>query len=115
MAWSAGIDFWDDMGHKIPDMKAALVVHEKFVLEDGAIVEIKAWQVPKNAEHPEGYKYSMVYIDPQCRRALGYDNSKRQGHHRHNYDVQTPFEFESIDELMSRFLSEVKKLRGEPQ
>ena len=103
------------MGYKIPGMRAELVVHEKFVLEDNAIVEIKAWQVPKSAEHPEEYKYSMVYIDPQHRRAIGYDNSKRQDHHRHYYGVQTPSKFESIDELMRRFLNEVRQLRGELQ
>jgi len=94
-------------------MDAKLVVHEKMVYADGSIVEIKAWEVPKTQTRPEGYKYSMVYIDLHGQRALGYDNSKQQGHHKHVYEKQLPVEFRSIDELLHVFLEEVEALRGE--
>ncbi len=94
-------------------MDAVLITHEKFVYADGAIVEIKAWQVPKSELRPEGYKYSLVYIDPDGNRAIGYDNSKQQGHHKHIYDKQSPVEFETIEKLLQEFLSEVRVLRGE--
>ena len=94
-------------------MDAELIVHEKFVYEDGAIVEIKAWQISRSKLRPEGYKYSLVYIDPDGNRVIGYDNSKQQGHHKHIRDMQTPIVFESIEKLLQGFLSEVRILRGD--
>jgi hypothetical protein len=94
-------------------MRATRVVHEKFAYADGAIVEIKAWQVPKTALRPEGYKYSMAYIDTAGQRVLGYDNAHQKGHHRHYHQHQTPVEFNSLDGLIQQFLAEVKKIRGE--
>lgn len=95
-------------------MKAVLIIHEKFVYADGAIVEIKAWQVPKTPLRPEGYKYALVYIDVKGKRVLGYDNSKQQGHHKHVRGEKVSFSFVSIPDLLNRFLAEVKAIRGEP-
>lgn len=94
-------------------MDAKIVIHEKFVYGDGSIVEIKAWEVPKTDSRPEGYKYSLVYIDSDGLRAIGYDNSKQQGHHKHVYDKQMSFAFTSLKELVDQFYQEVQKLRGE--
>ena len=72
---------------------------------------MKAWRVPKTETMPEGVKYSLVYIDKQGKRALGYDNAEGKGHHRHEGEEETPFEFKSIDALIERFLGEISERR----
>ena len=74
-------------------------------------MEMKAWSVPKTNKTPEGYKYSLVYIDPQGKRILGYDNAEGKGHHRHWGKKEETVSFGSIEELTKKFLSEVQSVR----
>ena len=74
-------------------------------------MEIKAWSVPKTTTMPEGIKYSLVYIDKEGNRVLGYDNAEGKGHHRHEGRDEAPFEFRSIDVLIERFLDEISERR----
>lgn len=103
------------MGYSMHHTGARLILRYKRIHEDGEIVELKAWAVPRSAAKPEGLKYSMVYIDASGRRILGYDNAEGKGHHRHVGDVETPFTFESLEALRLKFLDEVSRLRGRPQ
>ena len=64
-------------------MRSRLVVSEKYVFGDGAIVEMKIWGVPPSKRMPDGFKYSLAYIGPDGGRLLGYDNAEGKGHHRH--------------------------------
>lgn len=98
------------MRHNIP-YKAERILREKRVYRDGAILELRAHAVPKSARTPEGYKYSMVYIDSHGNRVLAYDNAEGKGHHKHQSDKESPFDFESIEKLVERFLKEVEVLR----
>jgi hypothetical protein len=81
-------------------------------LPDGSIVAMRAWLVPKSSRTPEGFKYSLVYIDPQGRRALGYDNAEGKGHHRHEGNTETPVDFESIRAHVGLFLAELREKWG---
>ena len=74
-------------------------------------MEVKVWRVPKTPHHPEGFKYSMVYIDESRRRVLGYDNAHGKGHHRHDLEGEKPVLFLSIEGLIDVFLNEVRGLR----
>jgi hypothetical protein len=95
--------------------RGRLLFRFKESYEDGEIVELRAWSVPRSAAKPEGLKYSMVYIDARGRRILGYDNAEGKGHHRHVGDDETPFRFEGLEVLRSNFLDEVSRLRGRQQ
>jgi len=103
------------MGYNMHHNKARLIFRQKHGYENGEIVELKAWAVPRSAAKPEGLKYSLVYIDANGRRILGYDNAEGKGHHRHVGDDETPFTFEGLDALMLKFLDEVSRLRGRHQ
>ena len=92
-------------------MKARLYFRQKHVYLDRSIFEMKVWIVPKSAHHPEGYKYSMVYINRFRKKVIGYDNAHGKGHHRHDSEGEKSFEFLSIEGLMELFLSEVQDLR----
>ena len=58
---------------------------------------------------PEGLKYSLVYIDRDGRRLLGYDNAEGKGHHRHEGDVEEAVRFESMERHIKRFHEELRE------
>jgi hypothetical protein len=90
-------------------MKASLIVHEKLVLDSGAIVEIKVWRLPqRTAERPHGLKYSLFYGRPG-ERIIGYDNEAGKGDHRHFQGVERPYRFSSFEKLMAEFWRDVRK------
>ena len=94
--------------------KATILFWRKTVYRDGSLIEMKAWWVPKTPRTPHGVKYSMVYINAAGERILGYDNAEGKGHHRHERDVETREDFESIEALTAQFLQEVEAIRGNP-
>ena len=92
--------------------KGRLVLHTKYIDELGAIVEMKAYQVPKTMSTPHGYKYSLVYIF-DGRRVVGYDNHEQKGDHRHHRALTLPYAFTSVHRLIDDFLSDVAAIKKE--
>ncbi|MBI4064423.1 MAG: hypothetical protein HY401_09015 [Elusimicrobia bacterium] len=92
-------------------MKARLFFRHKHIYADGAIAEIRAWVVSRDKRTPEGYKYSLVYVDSKGKRLLGYDNAEGKGHHRHEGNREESVKFDSVEELVKRFLVEVQEMR----
>lgn len=78
---------------------------------DGSFVAMKGWEVPPSPQKPEGFRYSLAYIDANGNRVLGYDNAKGKGYHRHEGSRETLMTFTTIDDLVKRFLNEVKAMR----
>ena len=91
-------------------MKAKLVFHTKTVKGD-EIVEVKIWQMLKSLNRPHGIKFSVVYIKGG-KRLLGYDNAKQKGYHRHFLDIEEPYEFVNIWNLIEDFKSDLERIRG---
>ncbi|MBI3593034.1 MAG: hypothetical protein HY099_06110 [Nitrospirae bacterium] len=83
-------------------MNTELLIHDKVEDKYGGIVEVRVWSVPKSADKPHGYKYSLVYIR-HGKRILGYDNAERKGDHRHYGDKEMPYKFKGIDKLFEDF------------
>lgn len=82
--------------------------------ENGDIIELRIFRVPKSPQNPEGISYSCVYIR-NGERLVGYDNfegHEQEGmrHHRHVKDRVMPYEF--IDEwtLIQEFMEDVEKI-----
>lgn len=91
----------------MPNMKAALLKHDKFTDEYGNLVEMKIWKTPANEHTPCGVKYSLVYVvDGQ--RDVGYDNERGKGDHRHLGADESPYRFIDIDLLVEDFLRDVE-------
>lgn len=91
--------------------KAELLVRERIVYPDGALVEMVVWRVPSPvppATH--GFKYRLAYI-VDGERIIGYDNERGKGDHRHFRGAETSYELVSIDELLADFVAEVEKER----
>jgi len=93
--------------------KAVLLLHRRRYYDDGGISEVKLWRlpgpVPGSAHH---FKYSLFYGYPG-RRAIGYDNERGKGDHRHRDGVETPYHFTSLDQLLTDFEADVEALRSE--
>ena len=94
-------------------MKALLAFHDKQVLPDGAIVEMKIWQVAAPvAGSRHRIKYSLFYGLPG-KRLIGYDNESGKGDHRHTKGREEKYPFETVEKLIADFLADVRRLRGE--
>ncbi|HTB66179.1 MAG TPA: DUF6516 family protein [Steroidobacteraceae bacterium] len=94
-------------------MKAVLAFHDKQVLLDGAIVEMKIWEVATpvvGSAHK--LKYSLFY-GANGKRFVGYDNERGKGDHRHIGEYQERYVFTTVEILMADFLADVRRLRGE--
>ena len=94
-------------------MDAVLAYHDKQVLPDGAVVEMKILQITKPVlGSAHGFKYSLFY-GLAGKRLVGYDNERRKGDHRHIADRQSEYEFSTVEQLIADFLADVRRIRGE--
>ncbi len=92
--------------------RAVLLHHDKAGLPDGAVVEMKIWQLPViSAERPHGLKYSLYY-GRDGQRIIGYDNESGKGDHRHYRNHEAPYAFTDVDTLVTDFLADVAKEQG---
>ena len=93
-------------------MKAALLIHERVLFEDGFLIEIKVWRVPDAVlSSSHGLKYSLFYGRAGI-RIVGYDNERGKGDHRHYKQQEQPYEFVSVEKLLADFKADVEKARG---
>ena len=93
-------------------MKAVLAFHDKQVLPDGAIVEMRIWEVATPvAGSAHKLKYSLFH-GAYGKRLVGYDNERGKGDHRHIGEHQERYVFKTVELLMADFLADVRRLRG---
>jgi hypothetical protein len=93
-------------------MKAELLFHQRIDYDDGAIVEMVLWRVPKTVPPTaHGLKYSLYYGRPGVRE-VGYDNERGKGDHRHFQGVETVYGFTTVEQLVADFWADVRRLRG---
>lgn len=93
--------------------KATLAFYDKQVLPDGAIIEMKIWNVPRpvpGSRH--GLKYRLFYGWPGD-RIIGYDNESGKGDHRHFKGEESAYRFTTVEQLIADFLLDVRRLRGQ--
>jgi hypothetical protein len=89
-------------------MKAALIARAKEIRDDGSVVEIVVWRLAQ-ALHPctHHYKYRLYFgSGGHCR--VRYDNERGKGDHRHWGDVEEPYSFVSINQLLDDFQRDVE-------
>jgi hypothetical protein len=93
--------------------KAVLLLHRQRYYDDGVISEMKLWLLPEPVPGSvHRFKYSLFYGYPG-RRAVGYDNERGKGDHRHRDRAETAYRFTSLDQLRADFEADVKLLRSE--
>lgn len=92
---------------------AILVLHEKIVRDDGAIVELVVWQLPRaTSDRPHALKYRL-YFGRGGKCLVRYDNESGKGDHRHVRGKETPYRFVSLAKLRRDFESDMRKYGGE--
>lgn len=95
-------------------MPAVPLISTKRVLEDGAILQVVVWWLPRPVPpSSHRYKYSLFY-GRQGERIVGFDNEHGKGDHRHILGVESPYMFTTIDRLLGDFAAEVERVRGRP-
>ena len=93
--------------------KARRLLHQRIDYDDGAIVEMVLWRTPAAVPpSTHGLKYSLFHGRPGVRE-VGYDNERGKGDHRHFQGVESPYAFSTVEQLMSDFWADVRRLRGE--
>ena len=91
--------------------KAELLFQRRREFDDGAIMEMKIWQVPTPVPPTtHGLKYSLFYGRGGV-RLVGYDNERGKGDHKHLGNVESPYPFSTVDQLMADFLADIQALR----
>ena len=91
---------------------AELITRFKDVTADGAILEVVIWKVPKPVPPTEhGYKYSAVCV-VDGKRVVGFDNERGKGDHCHLDDVEVPYAFTGVDQLIEDFIAAVAARRA---
>ena len=94
-------------------MKAALLLREKLVMLDGAIIEIVIWRLPQaSPDRPHGLKYRLYFGSPEGECLVRYDNETGKGDHIHYGAEEVGYNFESVRKLRSDFWSDVKRVGG---
>ena len=94
-------------------MRARLAFHDKQVLADGSIVELKIWELPEASQGSKHrLKYSLFYGWPG-RRLVGYDNERGKSDHRHIQGREETYTFSTPEQLIEDFLVDVRRARGE--
>ncbi len=94
-------------------MKAKRIFYDKAVLPDGAVVEMVIWQLPYiTTERPHGLKYSLFY-GRDGQRIVGYDNELGKGDHKHLRDVESRYQFVSVEKMVADFLNDVERTKDD--
>jgi hypothetical protein len=94
---------------------SVLVLHEKIVRDDDAIVEMVIWQLPRaTPDRPHGIKYRL-YFGRSGKSLVRYDNETGKGDHRHIRGKETPYRFVSLAKLRRDFEADVRKYGGEDE
>ena len=95
-------------------MSAKPIYRHRLDFDDGAILEIVVWLLPKPVDgcsHP--YKYRLYYGNGG-QRIVGYDNERPKGDHVHRDGLEHSYKFVSPEKLIDDFLAEVNARRQKP-
>lgn len=95
-------------------MSARQIIRDRRVFEDGCLIEIVIWQVPEPVPPTDhSFKYRLFY-GRKAERIVGYDNERGKGDHRHLGDLELPYAFSTIEQLLNDFERDVVGMRKGP-
>jgi hypothetical protein len=96
---------------KIANMPAQLITSFKNVNPDGSILELVVWRVPEPVPPSlHFYKYRAVYVI-NGERIVCFDNERGKGDHCHVDDMEAPYRFTTIEQLIEDFIAAVDARR----
>ena len=94
--------------------RAIPIRREKIIDEQGNIVELAIWKVPSTRQNVAGIRYRLAFV----RRGEGipavlYDWHRPKGHHRHLEGIEEPYHFVDVDQLLTDFTADVRRVTGD--
>jgi hypothetical protein len=93
-------------------MRAALVFRLKYGYEDGAIVDMVIWRLPRPVEGSRHrFKYRLYY-GRDGRRIVAYANERGKGDHRHAQGREATYRFRSPDRLIADLFADIDEVRS---
>ena len=97
----------------IYNMKAQLLLKQKFVMSEIAFAEIVIWQLPAPLDgSTHDFKYRLAYvINYQC--VLRYDNEAGKGNHAHINGQEVSYNFVSTEQLVDDFFAQIKRMESQ--
>lgn|SRR3989344_8923528 len=81
----------------------------KWVRDNGDILDIFIQEVKKSEEHPEGVRYSLVYVR-DGKNIVRYDNYGKHGHHKHINGKRLEYVFKDAWQLIPDFEKDLNEL-----
>jgi len=89
-------------------MKAKLLHSEKDQLDDGSVLELVLWKLPKKTrDRPHGYKYRLYFGNSEGECLVRYDNETGKGDHKHIGNKEISYTFLDKDTLFKDFYHDV--------
>lgn len=98
---------------KIYNMKATELLRRRIAYSELAFAELVLWQLPASVPgSAHFYKYRLAYlVNGVC--VLRYDNESGKGDHRHFRNQESPYSFETVDELLNAFQRDIERINRE--
>ena len=93
-------------------MEARLLLRERRILGEARFAELVIWELPlpsRGSAHRFKYRLALV-AGGRC--VLRFDNEAGKGDHKHVGDVQIPYVFTSLAQLVADFWNDVENWRS---
>lgn len=85
-------------------MKAEAIFHQKLYLEGQRyVVEMAVLRVDDASRFPDGVKYGLICVDRRTGRKVLMDNHHPKGHHQHADEIESPYDYRGLDQLIDDF------------
>jgi len=94
-------------------MPATEIIKRRIIVARDAFAEIVVWQLPRPLEgSAHRFKYRLAYVvGGHC--ILRYDNERGKGDHRHTPFDEQPYGFQSPEQLIRDFQTDVERWNDE--
>ena len=94
-------------------MKVTELLRRRIAYSELAFAELVLWQLPTFVPGSvHSYKYRLAYVvNGVC--TLRYDNDSGNGDHRHFRSQESPYNYETVDELLDAFQRDIERINRE--
>lgn len=93
-------------------MKAKLVRFEKFILRKRYTVEISVYEIQNSKQYPDKLKWGLICVDRISGKKVLMDNHHPKGPHIHIDEIEMPYDFVNLDQLVDDFRKLVTEHMG---
>jgi hypothetical protein len=92
-------------------MPATPIIRAKEVLDDSSVIEIVVWRVPVLLPPcTHSFKYRL-YFGALGQHRVRYDNERGKGDHCHFNDIEEPYRFVTVNQLLDDLQRAVENWR----